>query len=275
MKELTAREVQLGELSILKRLAQLCEELELRYFLFYGTLLGAVRHQGFIPWDDDVDVAMPRPDYDRLIAYLTDHAQELYPLKLMNYHTSKDYIYPISRLCDTRYRIDYQGTVEYGLGLFVDIYPLDGCGTTQKEKKALVRKNRMLALLAFQAGMQKFASSGTAGWRTPAKFLMYCYAKLRGSHYFAKRLEKNAKRYSYEGCETVNCMVWDVLDFGIDKKLLEGCRYLPFEDTRFRVPEGYDGVLRLFYGDYMQLPPEEDRVGHHYYTAYIKEDTEM
>ena len=73
MKELNAREVQLGELSILKKMAQICEDLGLRYFLMYGTLLGAIRHQGFIPWDDDIDVAMPRPDYDKLMEYLISH----------------------------------------------------------------------------------------------------------------------------------------------------------------------------------------------------------
>jgi lipopolysaccharide cholinephosphotransferase len=274
MKELNAREVQLGELSILKKMAQICEDLGLRYFLMYGTLLGAIRHQGFIPWDDDIDVAMPRPDYDKLMEYLISHEKEIYPLKLMNCNTNEDYIYPISRLCDTRYHIDYQGTVDYGLGLFVDIYPLDGCGDTPEQVKALARKNRMLANLTFQAGMKKFEASGTALWRTPIKFAMYCYAKLRGARYFTGKLERNSKSIPYASSRLVNCTIWDVLDFGIERAWLDEYIYVPFEDASLRVPKDYDEVLKLFYGDYMQLPPEEDRVGHHYYTAYLKDEME-
>lgn len=275
MRELTAREVQLGELSILKRMARLCEELGLRYYLFYGTLLGAVRHQGFIPWDDDVDVAMPRPDFDKLMDYLTTHEKEIYPLKLMSCETNPEYIYPIPRLCDLRYHIDYQGTVEYGLGLFVDIYPLDGCGETEEETKALARKNGMLANLLFQAGMKKFVKSGTAGWRTPLKFLMYCYAKLRGPRYFADKLDKSSRHYDYAASKNVNCTLWDVVDYGHDRQALEEFIYVPFENAQLRIPKDYDTILKKCYGDYMQLPPEEDRVGHHFYTAYLKDEAEM
>ena len=98
MKELTAREVQLGELSVAKQFDAICKRLNLRYWLMYGTLLGAVRHQGFIPWDDDVDVMMPRPDYEKLIDYLIAHENEFAPLKLMHYRSNPNYIYPIARL---------------------------------------------------------------------------------------------------------------------------------------------------------------------------------
>ena len=73
MKALTAREVQLGEFEILKKFAQICSKKGFKYYLFYGTLIGAVRHQGFIPWDDDVDVMMPRADYEKLLEYLLAH----------------------------------------------------------------------------------------------------------------------------------------------------------------------------------------------------------
>lgn len=140
MEELTLRQMQEGALNILKKLDGICREQGLRYFLFYGTLIGAIRHKGFIPWDDDLDVAMPRPDFDRLVEYCRRHREELLPMRLMTVDDNPRYVYPIARFSDTRYRVKYQGIRDYGLGLFVDIYPLDGCGDTEEEARAWVQQ---------------------------------------------------------------------------------------------------------------------------------------
>lgn len=275
MKELTPREVQLGELSVLKKLAQICEELNLRYFLFYGTLLGAVRHQGFIPWDDDIDIAMPREDYETLVQYLIDHEQQLYPYKVMSYRSNSDYIYPICRFCDTRYYIDYRGTTEYGLGLFVDIYPFDGYGNTQKEKAKLYRKSWILNRLVFQAGMKSFEKSETASWRTPFKYLIYGTAKLIGCRKLLPMLDNWARQRSFREDAWVDCVVWMPTRGGFPRELFDETAYIRFEDQDFAVPAAYDRLLTLRYGDYMKLPPEKDRIAHHYYTAYLLDEEEM
>ena len=95
MEELTLRQMQEGALNILKKLDGICREQGLRYFLFYGTLIGAIRHKGFIPWDDDLDVAMPRPDFDKLVAYCRRHREELQPMQLMTVDDNPQYVYPI------------------------------------------------------------------------------------------------------------------------------------------------------------------------------------
>ena len=159
MKELSLREVQLGELEILKRLDSICREQGLKYFLYAGTMIGAVRHKAFIPWDDDIDVAMPRRDYDRLMAWWDEHGAQEAPLRMMNIHTNPKYIYPISRLCDTRYQVDYEGTREYGLGLFVDIYPFDGCGSTQEEAEQILQSARRTAHAREARGLSLGASA--------------------------------------------------------------------------------------------------------------------
>ncbi len=271
MKEITPREVQLGELAVLKKISEICEEQGLRYFLFYGTLIGAVRHKGFIPWDDDIDIVMPRPDYEKLLEYMMQHEKELLPFKLMNYRINDDYIYPISRFCDTSYVIDYCGAKEYGLGLFVDIYPFDGSGNTPEEAKAIMAENQKLVNCVFQAGQKKFKKSQTAWWRTPIKFAIYCYAKLYGAKKFMKKIEKNAMKHSFEKDLYCNCNIWDNVSYYFRRDMFDSYIYMPFEDSQFRVPENYDEVLKDCYGDYMQLPPEEERVGHHYYTAYRKD----
>ncbi|MEA4965625.1 MAG: LicD family protein [Oscillospiraceae bacterium] len=273
MQELSLREIQMGEFGVLKTLISICEAQHLRCYLFYGTLLGAVRHQGFIPWDDDVDVIMPRQDYQALMEYLTAREAELRPLQLMSPYNNRDYIYPIARLCDTRYYVDYQGAQEYGLGLFVDIYPYDGYGATIEEAKANFRENQRLIQFISIAGSSKFVGSTRGALHTPLKFAAYCYARLKGAQYFIGKLEKKAAALSFEDNVYVGCSVWDNEDRWIFKReWFEKTVCLPFEGESFPAPAGYDAALRQCYGDYMQLPPEEDRIGHHYYTAYRKDD---
>ena len=272
MKEMTLREIQLAEFGVMQKLAQLCKELNLRYYLFYGTLLGAVRHEGFIPWDDDVDVAMPRPDYEKLLAYCEENEEALAPYKIMHCRKDKDYIYPIARLCDTRYQVDYEGVVEYGLGLFVDLYPLDGCGNTEEEAKAIHKKNDVLQKFTFLAGTDKFRASIKGGLhRTVIKFASYCYAKMFGPRHFALKAEKNSMALRYEDCKYVSCTVWFDFPQWCPKEWFEGYEERPFEGQMFPIPVGFDPMMKEWYGDYMQLPKEEDQVGHHYYKAYLKD----
>ena len=273
MKALTPREVQLGELEVMKELDKLCEKLNLRYFLTYGTLLGAVRHQGFIPWDDDVDVMMPRPDYEKLIAYLTEHAEEIAPLKLMHYTTNKKYIYPIARLCDTRYWIDYQGAADYGLGLFVDIYPLDGCGNTDEEAQQIMDSSLKAVSMIDLAGKDKFYRSASGGFvRNIAKFAAYCYGKLRGVSHFTAKLDKQGKQRPYES-KFVNLTTWYTsVRRPFERSWFEDITRMQFEDAMLCVPAHYDEILKKCYGDYMKLPPEDQQIAHHYYTAYLKDE---
>ena len=272
MKALTPREVQLGELEVMKELDKLCEKLNLRYFLTYGTLLGAVRHQGFIPWDDDVDVMMPRPDYEKLMAYLTEHAEEIAPLKLMHYTTNKKYIYPIARLCDTRYWIDYQGAADYGLGLFVDIYPLDGCGNSAEEAEQIMNSSKKAVSMIDLAGKDKFYSSASGGAiRNVLKFLAYCYVKLRGVNHFVTKLDQQGKQRPYES-EYVNLTTWFTAVKPFKRELFDQVERMQFEDAMLCVPSRYDEILKQCYGDYMKLPPADQQIAHHYYTAYLLED---
>ena len=274
MKALTAREVQLGELEVLKKLDEICGQLNLRYFLTYGTLLGAVRHQGFIPWDDDVDVMMPRPDYEKLIAYLRANEKELAPFKLMHYETNKEYVYPISRFVDTRYWIDYEGTTDYGLGLFVDIYPLDGCGNTAEEAGKIMKSNKPDITLMGFAGADKYKLCVNGGFlRSAVKLIAYWYAKLRGTYYFARKLDKKGQRYAYDAYDYVNLTIWATGVKWFKKEWFAGIERIQFEDTMFCVPSGYHEILAQCYGDYMKLPPEDQQIAHHYYTAYLKDET--
>ncbi|MGI6071386.1 MAG: LicD family protein [Lachnospiraceae bacterium] len=269
MKELTLREIQNGEAEVLREVVRICDECGLRYYLFYGTLIGAIRHEGFIPWDDDVDIVMPRPDYEKFIEYVITHAAEGDRFVLKNYRTDKNYVYPISRYCDTRYYVDYANTEDYGLGLFVDIYPFDGAGDTVEEVAATQKKRNRLRVLITTAGKKRFIKSRNGVIRTVGKFLAFIYAKAVGVNSLLRRMDKAAKKIPYESSKYVSCTMWEV-DY-YEREWLEPCVLLKFEGEVYRAPGRYDIVLKQCYSDYMEFPPEEERRPHHDYRAYLKD----
>ena len=129
---MSMKEIQAVSLEILKKIADICGQHNWKYSLAWGTLIGAVRHNGYIPWDDDVDIQMPRPDYVKLKDFFRNHKEELYPLRLFD-NDVKDYPYELARVCDDRYVIDTKNEKPCGMGVFVDIYVLDGTGDTFEE----------------------------------------------------------------------------------------------------------------------------------------------
>ena len=132
---------QMKMLRILEFVDRVCRKHGIRYWLSSGTLLGAVRHGGFIPWDDDMDVCMLRPEYDKFVAYCNEHEEELYPFKLMSKYTADDYPFNLQRFCDTRFKmVKTDGLSDAGMGLFIDIYPLDALGNVKNGAKKPNRK---------------------------------------------------------------------------------------------------------------------------------------
>lgn len=272
-KPLTIPQTQAIALEILHTVADICENQGLRYALIYGTLIGAVRHHGFIPWDDDVDIMMPRPDYDRLLAYLEKNIENYPHLKVFNRDTCAAYPYMITRISDDRYEIKMENEKPYGMGVFIDIYPYDGLGTTKEEAVRYGLKGDRLSSLCYQASRDHFAmETTTSTLRKLVKFPVYLFSKLCGKDFFQNKLEKLAHVKDYDHSEYVGCVIW--LSWGekdiFPRKWFDETVLMPFDKYQFRVPKHYDEVLRHEYGDYMQLPPEEDRIGHHFYTAYEK-----
>ena len=156
-RELSIKETQAISLEILHTVAEICESQNLRYVLVYGTLIGAIRHHGYIPWDDDVDIMMPRPDYDELIKYMKEHIQEYNHLEIFNHDVCDKYPYMITRISDNRYEIEMVNEKPFGMGVFIDIYPYDGLGMTKKEALSYGLKGDRLSSLCYQATREHFA----------------------------------------------------------------------------------------------------------------------
>lgn len=266
-------EVQKVSLTMMKKIAEICERKGFRYFLYGGTLLGAVRHKGFIPWDDDIDIGMPRPDYEKFCSYCKLHEKEIYPYRLFNMDTVKGYPYMIGRMSDDRYKIEVQNEDDFGMGIFVDIYPLDGLGNTEEGAKALMRKLRKYPRLMFLSTRQHYQFGTTKGWKKRLlKIPAFLYAKFMGKNYFKKKILEIVDLTNYENSKFMGCAVWgsgNILRC-YDKNILGDFVLADFEDTQFRIPENYDYFLTIEFGDYMKLPPVKDRIYHHLYMAYKK-----
>jgi lipopolysaccharide cholinephosphotransferase len=271
--ELSMRENQQAALEIMKSVAQLCRELDLRYYLAYGSLIGAIRHEGFIPWDDDLDIWMPRADYRKLIAYFQDNAEALEPLRLFSIYNNADYPYMITRISDCRYEVVTHNEKSYGLGAFIDIYPMDGMGNTVEEYTALKNKASRYSSLCFLSTRLRCEKGNTKSrMKLLVKYPAFLYAKIRGKRYFMNALESMAKDRDYDGSAYIGCLVWgsDGIKCVFPRQWFETTVDVPFEGCTLKAPAAYDQVLRRLYGDYMKLPPEEDRIGHHFYRTYKK-----
>lgn len=268
MKKLSFREVQVKTCDTLRFIDKICREQGFNYFVAYGSLIGVFRHGGYIPWDDDIDIVMPRTDYEKFKKYSIEHADELLPFKWFDHDTVKSYPHNIARMSDTRYKLVFDNERDYGIGLFVDIYPFDGLGNDLDEAVRIMNKTKRLCSLCFLAGRKKFGRDNTKGiLKMLVKFPAYLYAKLRGTDYFLKKINSIATAKDIETSKYVSCPAW-YTEVCIHEKNVFETMDADFEGFKVRVPVHYDEFLKLNYGDYMTPPPEDCRKTHHTYDAY-------
>jgi lipopolysaccharide cholinephosphotransferase len=273
-QELTDSEIKVATLDIFKKIIQICESQGLHYYLAYGSLIGAVRHHGFIPWDDDLDIWMPRPDYDKLLEYFDDSEHDTGSLVAL--HTTEDKILPflITRISDTRYKqIGEYGDMVPEMGTFVDVYPLDGLSGSYEE--ALEDNERTYSISVHYLRSANFPPPNKTD-----SFLKRYLKKLRSAMLkspltYWHELCKRSSLEIYDKAEYVSCKIWNTPQTCkiIDKKddYGEG-KVASFEGLQVCIPNNSDAILRRIYGDYMQLPPENERVGHHFYSIVPRGD---
>ena len=264
-KELTIEEIQQASFKVLLKFKEICDKNNFEYSLAFGTLIGAIRHKGFIPWDDDIDVVMKRPDYEKFIQYCIDHPEELKPFELLHYRTNKQYIYPIARISDPSYRLDYENAKEYGLGCFIDVYPLDGRNPNDKKH---IKKMMHLNSIIYVGGQKKLTKARNF-FRNIPKAILFVYTRFASLNKLLAKADKKARKYDYGCTDEVSAMVIEA-DRPMNYKHLLGTVDVDFNGAKFKAPKEYDALLKAYYGDYMKLPPEEERVGHHFYKVFKK-----
>ena len=265
MEQKLLRKVQLTELKIAKELKRVCEKLDIPYILDSGTLLGAVRHRGFIPWDDDMDFAMTRANYDRFLLEAPAELGEEYYLQ--SWKSDPAYGYPFAklRLKNTAFVeavSQYAGSEK---GFYVDIFPYDVYPNGQAERK---RQGRAYDLLRRLIMLKGDYTPWEAGNHRSLKKIIYKtmaiaalpFSREQLIHRFetATRSFNDSSSGKVFSCGTDNYGTW-VVD---ESCFTQRCQ-LPFEDDSFSAPENWDSYLSDIYGDYMTPPPEEERENKH------------
>jgi lipopolysaccharide cholinephosphotransferase len=273
-QELDTPEIKAATLEIFKKITDVCDGLGLRYYLAYGSLIGVVRHQGFIPWDDDLDIWMPRPDYDKLLRYFDDPQHDTGSLVAL--HPSEHRLLPflLTRISDTRYRqIGEYGDMVPEMGTFVDIYPLDGLRGNHEEALEDNEKTYLTVVKYMKAANFPVPNTSESYLKKLLKKLRSSLMKSPLSYW--RELCSGSTVEVYEKAEYVSCKLWNDAQSCkiVDRKddYGEG-KTATFEGLQVRIPDKADAILRRIYGDYMQLPPENERVGHHYYSIVPRED---
>lgn len=262
MKEITTLdELRSIELEVMKKIHSFCVEKNIQYYLSYGSLIGAVRHNGFIPWDDDIDIVMPRPDYEKFCKLFPLDEKTL-GLMLVNNSTSPRCRSVFSKVIDKRTQLvelDYKG--DDPIGVFVDVFPLDGISPNKVKQQVQIFACKFIQM--------SLMLKKEVRWR---KNLVKCIIKviLFGVKwdFIVNTLNKLIQINKYDSKSNVICFV-DPYHYAFNKSCLSPMLHR-FEDTEFFIPSGYDDILRGLYGDYMKLPPLQQQVPHHISNIYWK-----
>lgn len=258
----TLRKLQLTELEILKVIDKFCLENGIRYSLMCGTLLGAVRHKGFIPWDDDLDICMPREDYDRFVSLWESNPPSGYVL--INKENSPEFAESFAKIrkdCST-FLQSGEENAKYHTGIFVDVFPADRRPVGRY--KWLILKLRVMVYQLFTREFVPPKGKGSFVERVGSMALLACTPK----HWRAgirRRLLKKITKYNKNtnlDCVFIHTVGWLRLSYPAD--LFENLIKLEFEGEMFSCFSDWDRILTTYYKDYMTLPPESERVGTHH-----------
>lgn len=247
-------------LEMLKWFHNFCVEHNLVYYAIGGTLLGAVRHHGYIPWDDDVDLGLPRKDYVRLIEYMKECNSDKFVLECPS--SKKDFVYGYCKLYDTTTTLIENTRYKTKRGAYIDIFPIDGIGNNLEEsKKNFTAINRKLNFVNTKVCALR---KGRAFYKNLAIILSRC---VPGNWQKSlQKVEKLCAAHDYDESLYVGNLYgnWHEKEI-VKKEWLGNPRLYTFEDMQLYGPQNADAYLTAIYGDYMTLPPIEKQASHHDY----------
>lgn len=270
MKDKELRKLQLIETDILKEFIRTCDELGCEYSLDAGTLLGCIRHKGFIPWDDDIDVWMPRKDYEKYI----ENAQKLLDKKffIQNYKTDPNFSWAFTKIrnSNTTFIEPIHKNVDINHGIYIDIFPFDNYDPNKKIKNGLINFKRMLLNIQ----LMKFRPRDNKNIKVISK-IKNCLLRIPSNIIYGRKslselnmiFDEIAKESYNDDTEYIANLVDPINrykpNYYSKTLLLSEKIYMTFEDILAKVPTDYDQVLKIKFGDYMKLPPREEQVSKH------------
>ena len=254
------------ELENLRMLMEICEKNHLRYYLIGGSLLGAMRHKGFIPWDDDIDVGLPRPDYNRFVQIAKGYLPAHMDVKTMT--SDPNYKCYFTRLINNKKKIYWDhGQYTAVIGVWMDVFPLDGLPKNRLLRKLQVFRVKLNKALYKFTQIDYVTTNRTnrpLSERVLIRFAQLTHiGKLMDADKRLKKLDRAVQRYDYDTC----AYAWNFYGCYGKREIvphiqLGGSRTAQFEGMQVSIPEAAEDYLTSIYGDYMKLPPEDQRKSH-------------
>lgn len=270
MKELSLEEVKQIELDLLIKVHEICTANSINYSIAYGTMIGAIRHRGFIPWDDDIDVLMTRPDYRKFISVCV---KEKPSFDLFSIETNENYrglfsqISAIGTFVEDPFT-DYKGI---DMGVHIDVIPVDGLGigdyeTAVKNLKATSLRRKIQVVTKWD----HYTKSTTHAWYyEPIRFALYIATRFISAKKYADRTNRMIQKYDFNESDYVAAIsAAETIRSVQQKSDYDEYVELEFEGYKFSCIKNYDAFLKRIYGDYMQLPPISQQVQKHAFKAY-------
>lgn len=267
MKQIFIEEMRKLQISILLYVHDFCKENNIRYSLSGGTLLGAVRHKGYIPWDDDIDIMMPRPDYERFVNEFNVNNKES-SLKVISSYNDIQFFQPYAKVVNTKtvLKETYKRHIDQ-MGVYIDVFPIDGLPNDAQKRENywnFIEKQKNISTAVYENDNSK-----EKGIKKIARKFLYLIFSFRKANFYANKLHRYGMKNSFEGSKFIANSI-----FGYHKKetmpgsLFDGFVELDFEGRKFMAVADWKIYLTNLFGDYMKLPPVEQQVSKHDFEAW-------
>ena len=269
MKEIDIEQLRKIQLEILKEVIIFCNNNDIEYFITGGTLLGAVRHGGYIPWDDDIDLAIPRKDYERFITSFNNGRTDR--LRVLSIDKDKFYPYVFAKVLDTNTTIEEDNDFNYQISVYVDVFPLDNLTDDMKYTLVLYYKIKFYNRLLYIKVANEYKKLNIFKSFT-LKIIKFLLSNIEYYDIISKIDKVSSKYINNDNSKYVGVM--SLLKYGkgeiVEREIFSKSVILSFENISVKAPIGYDNYLSKLYGNYMELPPIDKRVSHHKFKAWFK-----
>lgn len=267
-KELSLDEIKERLLFVLSVVINECNEHNLKYYVYGGTLIGTVRHHGFIPWDDDIDICMPRPDYDKLFKIIGDNKQ----VKVFNCEYNKDYTHTYIKVADRLTLIEIPNSRDnLKMGVNIDIFPMDALGDTLLSAKKSMNQLSIKRSVATMMNLTSYVRGRSNNFIVRiARFIAFLASRCLKNNSLQIAINKKARSRNYYSFEYVGSLVdatYREKEIFLREWFGDG-READFENLKVIIPSNTKEILTQMYGDYMILPPKEKQIPLHDYSAY-------